>query len=91
MILRLPHCYPIGFHSNWWHWNGKRGGGCTHGPKSEYWPWWKFVAFSWRDLVKANAYLYRDRPAQHSAWRLWIYTRFGAWHGDFTIDRRGLL
>ncbi len=91
MTFRIPPTrwtWPVTVTFNNWNWNGEPGGGCKHGPKSESWPRWKFVAFSWLELVKGNAYLYRDRPAQHSSRRLWIYTRWGTCHVDVTIDRR---
>jgi hypothetical protein len=89
--LRIPQTrwtWPVNFTFNWWFANGKPGGGCHHGPKSESWPWWKIITFTWLDLVKGNAYAYKDRPIQHSSRRLWVYTRCGAVHLDITVDRR---
>ena len=89
--LRIPQTrwtWPVNFQFDYYFWNGKPGGGCWHGPKAQSWPWWKVAAFSWLNSVRENSYLYKDRPAQHSSRRLWIYTRWGAVCLDITVDRR---
>lgn len=64
------------------HWNGARGGGCCHGPRSMSWPWWKPFAFLW-----CNITVNPEAPGR----RLWFYSRRGACHLDVWIDRRDVM
>lgn len=49
-----------------------------HGPQT--WPCWRLMSFS---LVRL------EMAEPSSGWRLWVYTRWGAWYGDMVLDRRG--
>lgn len=53
-----------------------------HGPT--IWAWWQLFKFA---PVRTNPG--RQNPLA-PAWNLWIYTRWGACHGYFAIDRRDL-
>lgn len=80
--MRIPQTsftWPVQINVSLWHWNGERGGRCSHGPCSENWPWWKQIAFLWCNIT-CNP----KAPGR----RLWIYTRWGAIPIDCTIDRR---
>jgi len=48
-----------------------------HGP--QIWPWWKLMSFGPCRL---------DCHAPTSGYRLWVYTRWGAWFADIYFDRR---
>jgi hypothetical protein len=51
--------------------------GVRHGPQS--WPWWRLVSPS---IIKLDVH------SPSFGWRLWLYTRWGAWCGDVYVDRR---
>lgn len=65
------------FNSRGAHWK-RWPTGVTHGPQS--WPWWRLVSSSIVKLGNVNT------PS--TGWRLWLYTRWGAWCGDIYFDRR---
>lgn len=79
--------YRRGWHVNAWRWFGRLGLGvdtflmkgipcCSgHGPKS--WPWWRQVSF-----------LTCRVGSSYPCWRLWIYTRKGAFHFDIAWRQR---
>lgn len=48
-----------------------------HGPQT--WPWWRLASFS---VVRLEVY------PPTTGYRLWVYTRWGALHGDVVFDRR---
>ena len=54
---------------------------CTHGPASEYWPWWKLFGIL---MCKIGV------CAPSTGYRVWIYIRnVGGVYFDLIFDRRG--
>jgi hypothetical protein len=84
VTVRIPptrFTWPVSVTSSFAHWNGRPGGGCSHGPCSMDWPPLKLIAW-------LPCRLRLDPSSPSSGWRLWLYTRFGAWYGDLFIHRR---
>jgi hypothetical protein len=62
-------------HSKTGHWG--RATRVMHGPRT--WPWWRVASVKFVRL---------EIKPPSSGYRLWVYTRWGAWCGDIYIDRR---
>lgn len=80
LISATRYTYQLSVNLSFAHWTGKPGGGCSHGPCSQSWPWWKFIAAKWCNISYGSG--------SHVGRRLWVYTRRGAIYVDFYIDRR---